>query len=103
MAIGLFVVRATITSEQEEAFNAWYHAEHIPMVLRYNGAVSARRYKKLFGPDKYEYMVQYEFSSQEVFETFMKSDHLVALKADYDKNFGTTSERDGFGYVQVWP
>ena len=48
-------------------------------------------------------MVQYEFSSQEVFATFMKSGHLKALKADYDKNFGTTSERDAFGYVQVWP
>jgi hypothetical protein len=48
-------------------------------------------------------MVQYEFASQEVFEAFMASDHLKALKADYDKHFGTTSERDGFGYVQVWP
>ena len=103
MAIELFVVRATITKDQEAQFNDWYHAEHTPMVLRYNGAVSARRYKKLFGPDKYDYMVSYEFASQEVFETFMKSDHLQALKADYDKDFGTASGRDAFGYVQVWP
>lgn len=103
MAVGLFVVRATITKEQEAAFNAWYHEAHIPDVLKYKGAVSARRYKKLFGPDKYDYMVQYEFASQEVFEAFMASDHLKALKADYDKHFGSTSERDAFGYVQVWP
>ena len=103
MAVALFVVRATITKAQEAAFETWYHAEHIPQVLQYNGAVSARRYKKLFGPDTYDYMVQYEFVSQAVFEVFMTSDHLKGLKAEYDKYFGKTSERDAFGYVQVWP
>lgn len=103
MAVALFVVRATITKAEEAAFDKWYNAEHIPQVLQYNGAVSARRYKKLFGPDKYDYMVQYEFVSQEVFEVFMKSDHLKCLKAEYDKYFGKSSERDAFGYVQVWP
>jgi len=103
MAVALFVVRATITREQEAAFDTWYHAEHIAQVLRYNGAVSARRYKKLFGPDKYDDLVQYEFASEAVFETFMKSGHLKGLKAEYDRYFGRTSERDAFGYVQVWP
>lgn len=103
MAVGLFVVRATITREKEAAFNAWYNSEHAPQVLRYNGAVSARRYKRIIGDDKFEYMAVYEFASEEVFRRFMASDDLKALRAEYDKHFGTVSERVGNGYVQVWP
>ena len=103
MAVALFTVRATITKDQEAAFNKWYNEVHVPQVLQYNGCVSARRYKKLFGPDKYDYMAVYEFASEKVFEEFQKSGHLKELKADYDKHFGTTSERDGWGSVQVFP
>ena len=103
MATVLFVVRATITADQEDAFNAWYHDEHIPMLLRYKGAVSARRYRKFLGEDADQYMVQYEFESEETFERFLESDHLVELKSEYDANFGTTSERTRAAYVQVWP
>ena len=71
--------------------------------LRFNGAVSARRYKKVVGPDKYQYMAVYEFASEAAFEAFQKSDHLKTLKAEYDAEFGTTSERDTFVYTQVWP
>lgn len=103
MAVALFVVRATITKDREAAFNRWYNSEHAPQVLRYNGAVSARRYRKIVGDDKYEYMAVYEFASEEVYRQFMASDHLRELRAEYDKHFGTTSERVGNGYVQVWP
>jgi hypothetical protein len=51
MAITLFVVRATITKDKEAAFNTWYNEEHAPQVLQYNGAVSARRYRKILGED----------------------------------------------------
>lgn len=103
MAVTVFVVRATITPEQEEAFGDWYHHEHMPMLLQYNGAVSARRYKKIMGDDKYQYVAVYEFANEDVFNEFMVSDHLKKLRAEYDANFGDASEREGFGYVQVWP
>ena len=103
MAVALFVVRANITKEQEAAFNRWYNTEHVPQVLRYNGAVSARRYRRIIGNDKYEYMAVYEFASEEVYRTFMASDQLKELRAEYDKYFGSVSERIGNGYVQVWP
>lgn len=103
MAVTIFVVRATITKDQEAAFNRWYNNEHAPQVLRYNGAVSARRYKKLMGDDKYDYMAVYEFASEAVFEAFLSSDALKDLKAEYDKHFGTASERVGQGWVQVFP
>jgi antibiotic biosynthesis monooxygenase (ABM) superfamily enzyme len=103
MAIALFVVKATITAEQEAAFNDWYNKEHAPQVLQYRGAVSARRYKRIMGDEKYQYMAVYEFESEERFQEFLQSDHLKTLRREYDAHFGTTSERDGFGYVQIWP
>lgn len=103
MAIAIFVVKATITADQEDAFNDWYNNEHAPQLLQYNGAVSARRYKRILGEEKWQYVAVYEFASQAVFEAFMASDHLGTLRSEYNAHFGTTSEREGFGYVQVWP
>ena len=103
MAVGLFVVRATITREREVAFNKWYNEEHVPQVLQYNGAVSARRYRKLTGEDKYDYMAVYEFASEEVLRKFLESDALKALRSEYDRHFGDVSERIGQGWVQVFP
>lgn len=103
MPVGLFVVRATILKDKEAAFNKWYDEEHLPQVLRYNGAVSGRRYKKVVGDDKYEYMAVYEFASEAVFQAFLKSEALKDLKAEYDKHFGSVSERVAQGWVQVFP
>jgi antibiotic biosynthesis monooxygenase (ABM) superfamily enzyme len=103
MPVALFVVRATITKDKEAAFNKWYNEEHVPQVLQYNGAVSGRRYKRIMGDDKYEYMAVYEFASEEVFRKFQQSDHLKALRTEYDKHFGEVSERMGTGWMQVFP
>lgn len=103
MAVTIFVVRATITKDQEAAFNRWYNEEHAPQLLRYNGAVSARRYRKILGEDKYQYMAVYEFASEEVFRRFQESDHLKELVREYNANFGETSQRERAAYVQVWP
>jgi antibiotic biosynthesis monooxygenase (ABM) superfamily enzyme len=103
MAVTIFVVRASIAKDREAAFNTWYNEEHVPQVLQYNGAVSARRYKQILGDDKLEYMAVYEFASEEVFQRFMASDHLKTLIKEYDANFGGVSERARAGYVQVWP
>lgn len=103
MATVLFVVKASITADQEEAFNRWYNTEHCPELLQFKGAVSARRYKAIMGEDHYQYMAVYEFESEETFQKFLKSDHLAALKKEYDTNFGKVSERTRSAYVQVWP
>lgn len=103
MAIVLFTVKATITPDEEEAFNRWYETEHCPQVLRYPGAVSARRYKTILSDDKYQYMAVYEFESEETFARFQESDHLKELVADYDAHFADTSERAREAFVQVWP
>ena len=103
MAVALFMVRATIAPEREDAFNRWYDNEHCPQLLRYRGAVSARRYKRILGDGKYQYMAVYEFESQETLESFLESDHFAELIEEYDRNFGAASERVRDTYVQVWP
>jgi antibiotic biosynthesis monooxygenase (ABM) superfamily enzyme len=103
MAVTIFVVRATITKDKEADFNRWYNEEHAPQVLQYNGAVSARRYKKILGDDRFEYLAVYEFASEEIFHRFAKSEHLQTLVKEYDANFGGASERARAAYVQIWP
>jgi antibiotic biosynthesis monooxygenase (ABM) superfamily enzyme len=103
MATVLFVVKASITPEQEEAFNQWYNEEHCPQLLQFEGAISARRYKAIMGEDNYHYMAVYEFESEAVFQRFLESGHLEQLKQEYDAHFGEVSERTRSAYVQVWP
>ena len=102
MAMVLFTVKATIPKDQEERFNRWYNEEHCPDVLRFRGAVSARRYRALLGEDKYQYMAVYEFQDEATFQRFMQSDDLKKLRADYDAEF-SVSQRHVSAYVQVWP
>jgi antibiotic biosynthesis monooxygenase (ABM) superfamily enzyme len=103
MAVTIFVVRAAVSKDREAAFNKWYNEEHVPQLLQFNGAVSARRYKKILGEDKFQYMAVYEFANEAVFKRFQESDHLRTLIKDYDANFGETSERQRSAYVQIWP
>jgi hypothetical protein len=103
MATALFVVKASIAPEQEQAFNRWYNTEHCPQVLRFQGAVSARRYKAILGEDRHQYMAVYEFESEATLRRFLDSEHFAHLKRDYDASFGDVSERARSAYVQVWP
>jgi len=103
MATVLFIVKATIPRKKEAAFNRWYNDKHCPQFLRYPGAVSARRYKAIMGEDKYRYMAVYEVKDERTFRALMKSDHMKALRRDYDRWSGKVSERARFAYTQVWP
>lgn len=103
MATVLFVVKATITRDREDAFNRWYNEEHVPHVLQFKGLVSARRYRALEGEDTYQYMAVYELQDEATYRRFMASPHFKDLKAEYDKHFGGVSQRARFAYVQVWP
>ncbi len=103
MATVLFVVKATITKDREEAFNRWYNEEHAPQVLQFKGVVSARRYKALEGEEKYQYMAVYELQDEATYRRFKSSDHLKTLVSEYDAHFGGVSDRARFAYTQVWP
>jgi hypothetical protein len=103
MATALFVVKATITADRESEFNRWYDDEHVPDVLRFNGAVSARRYRALLGEDRWQYMAVYEFRDAATLQRFLESEHFKHLVSEYDARFGGVSERSRFAYEQVWP
>jgi hypothetical protein len=102
MAVVLFTVKATIPKDQEERFNRWYNEEHCPDVLRFRGAVSAKRYRAILGEDVFQYMAVYEFQDEPTFQRFLQSDDLKKLRADYDAEF-SVSRRQLAAYVQVWP
>jgi uncharacterized protein (TIGR02118 family) len=103
MATVLFMVKATIPKEKEQEFNRWYDEVHVPMFLQFNGAVSARRYKAIVGEEKFQYVAMYELKDEATFKRLMESDHMKALKADYDAKWGSVSDRARFAYVQVFP
>ena len=75
MATVLFVVKATIRKDQEEAFNRWYSED----------------------------MAVYELESEANFRALMASPHMTELRDEYDRRFGAVSARARFAYEQVWP
>ena len=103
MPIVLFVVKATITKEREEAFNRWYNDEHVPQFLQFPGAVSARRYRAIDGEDRYRYMAVYELRDEATYRRLMDSEHMKTLRAEYDAHFGPVSDRARLAYEQVFP
>jgi antibiotic biosynthesis monooxygenase (ABM) superfamily enzyme len=103
MPTALFTVKATITPDREKEFNDWYNHEHVPDVLKFKGAVSARRYKAIIPEDRFQYVAVYEFENEETLRQFLDSDHMRWLRSEYDAHFAGASERQRAAYVQVWP
>jgi antibiotic biosynthesis monooxygenase (ABM) superfamily enzyme len=102
MATILFIVKATIPPDKEAAFNRWYNEEHVKQVFEYPGLVSAHRYKLIDGDDRYQYMAVYELQDEATYRRFIASDHMKALRKEYDAHF-PMSERARLAYTQVWP
>src|SRR5947199_10582409 len=78
MATVLFVGKATIRKDQEEAFNRWYNEAHVPQVLQIKGLVSARRYKALEGEDEYQYMAVYELQDDAIYRHLLVNQRRTA-------------------------
>ena len=49
----LLVVMLNVDPEVEEEFNEWYNTEHIPALIKVEGAISGQRYVSEDGPLKY--------------------------------------------------
>ena len=105
----LFVVKATIAPEREAAFNEWYDTVRSVEAARVPGCTGMRRYAAVplqsehVGAEPWQYMVCYEFESEEAMQAFACSDTLRAMTRDYDARFGGTGQRARFAYRQIYP
>jgi antibiotic biosynthesis monooxygenase (ABM) superfamily enzyme len=105
----LFVVKATIAPEREAAFNEWYDSIRARQAARVPGCLAMRRYVALpletrhAGAEPWQYMVCYEFDSEESLRAFIASDTLRAMTEDYERRFGDAGERVRLAYRQIYP
>ena len=105
----IFVVKATIAPDQEAAFNAWYDTVRAAEAARVPGCLAMRRYAALpldsahAGAEPWQYMVCYEFESEDALQAFARSETLRAMTLDYDARFGGAGHRARFAYRQIFP
>ena len=105
----IFVVKATIAPEQEAAFNEWYDTVRAGQIARVPGCLGMKRYAALpletshAGAEPWQYMVVYEFDSEESLRNFAASDTLKAMTVDYEARFGGAGHRARLTYRQVFP
>jgi antibiotic biosynthesis monooxygenase (ABM) superfamily enzyme len=105
----MFVVKATIAPDKAAAFNAWYDTVRAAEAARVPGCTGMRRYATLpldsahAGDEPWQYMVCYDFDSEQALQAFVRSDTLRAMTRDYDARFGGSGERARFAYRQIFP
>jgi len=85
----LLVVELGVPAAGEEAWNRWYHEEHIPDVLRsVDGVIRSRRYRLVAGQDQYKYLVHHEFESVEKLRAYHGSTQVEGRWGDYERQWG---------------
>jgi antibiotic biosynthesis monooxygenase (ABM) superfamily enzyme len=105
----LFVVKATIAPDREAAFNEWYDTVRAAEAARVPGCLGMRRYAAVpldsahAGAEPWQYMVCYEFESEDALRAFARSETLRAMTRDYDARFGGSGDRARFAYLQIFP
>jgi antibiotic biosynthesis monooxygenase (ABM) superfamily enzyme len=105
----LFVVKATIAPELEQAFNEWYDTVRSKEIAQVPGCLGMRRYAALplesahAGSEPWQYMVVYDFDSEASLQAFVHSDTLRAMTKDYDARFGARGDRARLAYRQIYP
>jgi antibiotic biosynthesis monooxygenase (ABM) superfamily enzyme len=105
----LFVVKATIAPELEQAFNEWYDTVRSKEIARVPGCLGMRRYAAMplesahAGSEPWQYMVVYEFDSEATLQAFVQSDTLRAMTRDYNARFGGRGDRARLAYRQIYP
>ncbi|HSL50715.1 MAG TPA: antibiotic biosynthesis monooxygenase [Candidatus Deferrimicrobiaceae bacterium] len=105
----LFVVKATIAPELEAAFNQWYDTVRSNEAAQVPGCLGMRRYASIpldsphAGSEPWQYMVCYEFDSEESLQAFVRSDTLRAMTKDYNARFAGAGDRARLAYRQIYP
>jgi hypothetical protein len=84
MPLAFFGVRATVADPaKREAFDAWYHREHLPDAVKAFGVKKAWRFWSL--NDRSLHQATYEFIDQAALGRAMSGDALKALVAEFDR------------------
>ncbi len=105
----IFVVKATISRELAPAFNHWYDTVRSKEAAQVPGCLGMRRYAAVpidtqhAGSEPWQYMVCYDFDSEESLRAFVASDTLRAMTRDYNARFGGHGERARLAYRQIYP
>jgi quinol monooxygenase YgiN len=68
--------------EEEEKFNAWYGAVHMPLSLKYEGLLGAVRYQLAGGPGQARYLTIFDFRDRAAMEGFLPSPEVAAARDD---------------------
>ena len=106
----LFVVKATIAPERDAAFNEWYNTRRAVEAASVPGLLAMRRYAPIAldvgahpGAEPWQYMVVYEFESEEALRAFAASVTLREMTRDYEARFAGAGDRARFAYRQIFP
>ena len=84
MAVAYFVVRAAVADPaKREAFDAWYHREHLPDAVKAFGVKKAWRFWSVNDPSLHQ--ATYEFTDQAALDRAMSGDALKTLVVEFDR------------------
>ena len=79
-----FVVRATVADPtKRQAFDEWYHREHLPDAVKAFGVKKAWRFWSVSDPALHQ--ASYEFADQAALDRAMSGDALRALVAEFNR------------------
>ena len=104
---GLMLNMSTVDPAHEGAFNRWYHAEHIPDVLkRFPQITNVRRYRATDGEEpRYLVVYEYDVQSEEELNRLISADHPLRkeLWQLYDEAVGAFAKRTRRAFWRVYP
>ena len=84
MPAAFFVVRATVADpSKRQAFDEWYHREHLPDAVKAFGAKKAWRFWSVSDPAVHQ--ASYEFPDQAALDRATSGEVLKGLVAEWDR------------------
>jgi hypothetical protein len=104
---GLMLNMSTVDPAHEDEFNRWYHAEHIPDVLRrFPQITNVRRYRATDGQEpRYLVVYEYDVENEAELNRLISADHPLRkeLWQLYDEAVGAFAKRTRRAFWQVYP
>lgn len=87
----MYVVQVKVPLDQEERWNRWYDAEHVPLVLEQPGFIEMRKFRSLNeGRKEAEYTMLYELRNLAAYENFVNSEDAAVIRQHHLDAFGAT-------------